>query len=190
MDGIFKKIIAGVATAVLTAVALHYLSIDKKGSKVPEAQVQTQTSETEALRRKQADLEARLQRLSAGELQQRQAKLERQIEEAEVANQEQPYTRPASSLPDIGGMWRDPNSGATYQFTQDGAFFTLQELSWGTVTAAGQGTLDGRTARFTYTTVFGTNGSGTMRISPDNLSISSTFTDHVTQMTMNSVLYR
>lgn len=203
-EGMVRPIIIGVATAVLTAAILSYLGIDKKEANPEKSQVLSSSSDAE-LRKRQAELEEKIQQLSKKDLAQRQEELDQKIRQAEEGHKTSRQARAQKTddplgmpwedkentgYPNISGMWQDPNTGASYQISQSGTFFTIKEFSMGVNSAVGEGTITGLIGEFSYTTLFGTYGSGRIRISPDGGQLTCSFTDLVSQAALTTTLYR
>ncbi len=193
-SGIMRPIIIGVSTTVLTAAALSYLGLEKKSSPDVKAQPAVSTTETE-LRQRQAELEEKIRQLSEKELTRRQDDLDSKMRQYEKKFKEADYQvedtpQQQSSLPNIGGTWRDPNTQASYLIEQHSDQFTIKEFSAGIVSAVGQGTIVGQSGSFSYSTILGTYGTGRIIVGENAGYLSCVFTDAISQMTLSINLYR
>jgi len=142
-ESLVKKIFVGVLTAVLTAVVLSYIPLTNENGAGPKEAPKATSSETAKLLARQAELERRIKALSSEERQNKSANLEREAKKfVQAVGQE---GRQRSRTPQIAGLWRDLNTGASYRFTQQGTAFSIEEISLGTVSASGTGTFKGKT---------------------------------------------
>lgn len=96
---------------------------------------------------------------------------------------------------DITGTWRNVvNPGIFYSLDQEGIEVTMEEFTanmFGPVmTASGEGRLRGKTLTLTYVTAFQTGGKSVMTISEDGQTMSGTFTDLSTGVTLPLSLAR
>ncbi|MGI9542592.1 MAG: hypothetical protein ACR2MX_04990 [Cyclobacteriaceae bacterium] len=170
-NGVIKPIIVGVATTVLTSMILFHLGLDRKGG----AAETDQSSSPGGIR---------LISESSTNL----AEVDVVDEIAAEAYSEPPEVK--SPIIDINGYWVDPQTQATYHIQQQGAHFTFQEISYGSVSAEGQGNLQGNSAVYNYATLMGTQGNGSFKIDATGRSITSTFTDHYTGVTQTIFMQR
>ncbi|GEM_PF-3318312 len=192
--GIMRPIIIGVSTTVLTAAALSYLGLEKKSSPDVKAQPAVSTTEVE-LRQRQVELEEKIHQLSEKELTRRQDELDDKLRQYEQKFKKTDYqddnrSQQQSSLPNIGGTWRDPNTQASYLIEQQGEQFTIKEFSVGVVSAVGQGTIIGQSGSFSYSTILGAYGTGRITIGENGGYLACVFTDAISQMTLSINLYR
>ncbi|MHC4539610.1 MAG: hypothetical protein ACYTEK_09825 [Planctomycetota bacterium] len=153
--GIIEKIVAGVATAVLTAAILSYLGLSKDSEPTPEPPPQI--------------------------VYQREPTPQREIvyvpepaPEREIVYVPEPAPQPA----DFSGRWRTPE-GVIYEIQQTGQSFQITEYSSmpfiGTIPSLlGQGTIEGRNAQFSYTGMSDIPGSGSIQMSADGSQLTIT----------------
>jgi hypothetical protein len=193
-SGIFKPVIIGVSISVITAATLSYLGLDKKGSSNSKPQQVASTTEEE-LRKRQAELEEKIRQLSEKDLARRESELNEKLRQGretidDADHQGQHTYQQQSGFPNISGTWQDPNTGASYLIYQNNEFFTMREMSMGVVTAAAKGRINGQNAVFSYNTIFGTTGTGSMVISEDTSHLACVFTDLVSRLTLSVNLYR
>lgn len=103
-----------------------------------------------------------------------------ELAEASASASDEIQERPEAvieSAIEIGGRWTG-TSGLNYDIEQFGAAATITELdAFGNITAVGQGTIDGDTFRFSYTTAAYTSGSGELVLSFDGSQLDGSFTD-------------
>lgn len=168
--GVIKPIIVGVATTVLTSAILFHLGLSGKGA----AAVKDQAIGAESIQlmgKNSADYSG----------------IEITNEIAQEVYNEIPEEK---SVIDINGYWVDPQTQATYYIQQQDSYFTFQEISYGSVSAEGQGNLQGSSAQYKYATLMGTQGNGSFKIDPNGQGITSTFTDHYTGITQTIFLRR
>ena len=185
--GYVKPIIIGVVTTVLATVIISQFGFntDKSGF-----------GDRDELLHRQAELEAKIQQLSGEDLERRKADLSRTAQKMAETNRPRQYAakedifeeRP--SVPNIGGMWYDLNTGAPYKISQNGAYFSIEQYSMGVVSAAGSGTISGQSATFSYKTLFGTEGRGKISIPAGANQLNMTFTNLTSGLTLTSVLSR
>ncbi len=195
-EGILTKIIVGVATPVLTALALYYFGIGGGGEKktaqnasVPTAVQNVQPVNDSDLRAKQAELERKIQELSESKKETVQtgiAAIESRRQEAQRSS-----PPPESDVPDINGYWYDPSTGSAYNIHVDGDLVTLQEYTFQVITAYGQGTLRDRRVDFEFYSVsLGIRGHGSLEIAPDGHRIALTVVNPVNGQRVTSDLQR
>ncbi len=147
------------------------------------SQQQVQQLGSEDLKDKQAALETKIKEM--------EAQLERQQQSTSSSSspgyeQQQTKTKPFSDLAQIAGTWYDAD-GAYYTITQTGNQVALQEVSnlYGvaTITAAGQGSVIGKTAIFNVTTILGTTGTARVQLSDDKTMMIGEYKDDVASTT-------
>jgi len=103
------------------------------------------------------------------------------------------HTSPSNS--NLTGTWRNVvNANIFYEFDQEGTDVTMEEFTanmFGPVmTATGEGRLQGKTLTLTYVTAFQTGGKSVMTVSEDGLTMSGTYTDLVSGVTLPLSLAR
>ena len=96
---------------------------------------------------------------------------------------------------DITGTWRNVvNPGIFYALDQEGIKVTMEEFTANmfapVMTATGEGRLQGKTLTLTYVTAFQTGGKSAMTISEDGQTMSGTFTDLSSGVTLPLSLAR
>ena len=170
-EGTIAKVVAGVATSVLTAVVLYWLGIGGGGEKknasnaVPQQVQNVQPANDADLRAKQAELERRIQELSANkrtEIQQGVAEIQTRREQAQATSAEPTGVN-------FSGTWYAPSTGSAYVIQQNGNLITFEEYTAQVVTGYAQGTLEGRRANFEfYSTTLGVRVNGFLEVSEDN----------------------
>lgn len=104
-------------------------------------------------------------------------------------------THTSPTISDLSGTWRNVvNPGIFYSLDQEGTEVTMEEFTanmFGPVmTANGEGRLQGKTLTLTYVTAFQTRGKSVMTISEDGLTMSGTFTDMSSGVTLPLSLAR
>ncbi len=189
------KIFVGVATSVLTALALYYFglgSAEKKAasSAVVPTQVQDiQPVNDSDIRAKQAELERKIQDLSQSKKETVQtgiAAIETRRQEAQKTD-----TEPEPGVPDISGYWYDPSTGSAYHFAVNGDLVTIQEYTLQLITAYGQGTLRGRRVEFEFYSVsLGMRGRGSLEISAEGDRVALTVVNPINGQRVTSDLQR
>jgi Trypsin-like peptidase domain len=100
-----------------------------------------------------------------------------------------------SPVLDLTGTWRNvANPAISYSLDQEGSQVTMEEFTvnmFGPVmTASGEGRLQGKTLTLTYITAFQTGGKSLMTLSEDGQTMSGTFTDLVSGVTLPLSLVR
>ena len=86
---------------------------------------------------------------------------------------------PRESLPNIGGMWRDPMFDTMSQITQRGDTFTFTASGVacrGSFQSSGSGTIRGTSVNSTYRSSY-SQGSCSGTVSPDGMQMTSTCDD-------------
>ena len=185
--GYVKPIVIGVVTTLLGTVIISQFGLNKGDSG---------STDRDGLLQRQAELEAKIQQLSGEDLEKRKADLNKTIQKMEETNRPRQYAATdemfdeSVSVPYIGGMWYDVNTGAPYKIAQDGDYLTIEEYSMGIVSATGNGTISGQSATFSYNTLFNTQGRGKIHIPTGANQLNMTFTDLTTGVTLTSVLSR
>ncbi len=96
---------------------------------------------------------------------------------------------------DVTGLWSHAtNPTLSYAFEQQGDRVTMAEITTtimgSVVTAQGEGQVIGRTLRIGYITSVGTSGQSVVMVSEDGESMSGTFTDSVSGMSLPIALSR
>jgi len=178
-SGMIKTVIAGVLVSIITAVILSFLGLDKNSS-----------SDNTKILENQKVLAEKLAKLGDQNTNQKQEALKNQIEEYEDIINEPNSQNQQTNVININGSWQDPYTGLFYMINQNNNMFTIQEFSQGIVSAVGKGNITGTTAIFSYNTVLGTYGDGTVTISTVEDYLSIQCTDYITQMTSQLNLYR
>ena len=102
-------------------------------------------------------------------------------------NNNRSSAQPGVAYSDISGAWFDLRTGASYQIAQQGNYFTLQEISFGVISAQGQGTISERRGNFSYTTFLGSYGVGTLQVSADGQTLTSTLNPNGSSTSEGSV---
>lgn len=95
----------------------------------------------------------------------------------------------------ITGTWKDPeNPTLSYVFVQSGSHVTMQEITanlfGASVTAQGEGQLEGNRVNVFYTTILGTNGRSQALVSEDGKSMVGSYQDLSTGLTQAISLLR
>ena len=192
-EGIVGKIIVGVATPVLTALALYYFGLgggEKKGREaVPSEVKNVQPVNDSDLRTRQAELERKIAELS--ESKKETVKTGIAAIETRQAEAQRAATPAETDASNINGYWYDPATGSAYNFRVDGDLVTIQEYTYQVVTAYGQGTLRGRHVDFEFYSVsLGIRGRGSLEIAPEGDRIALTVINPLNGQRVSSDLQR
>ena len=133
---------------------------------------------------------------NASEMQAQQDALMKKLEDMErklSAKASAPDPMVANVRPqtvNVAGEW-ESDAGDMYIFAQVGNRVTFREVNlMSGVTAAGEGTINGRRIQLQYTTFVGTTGSAQFTVGEDNDELSGSFTDHVSGMSQALYLTR
>lgn len=117
------------------------------------------------------------------------AELEKKMEAQKKSTPPVNTVVPAPEI-NISGQW-ESDEGIQYVFVQSGNRVTFQEVNMiAGITAAGEGTINGRHVQLNYVTLVGTNGSAQLTLGEDHDEMNGSFTDHFSGMTQAINIYR
>lgn len=105
-----------------------------------------------------------------------------------------PTDESKSETIDLSGDWKNSKTGGKYTIHQFNDKFSFQEVSkpYGqeTITAVGEGIIDGKKAIVNYTNIFGTSGEATLKVAKDGKSLKGKIKDVVSGQEIKIVLVR
>jgi hypothetical protein len=117
------------------------------------------------------------------------AELEKKMEVQKKSTPPVNTVVPAPEI-NISGQW-ESDDGIQYIFVQSGNRVTFQEVNMiAGITAAGEGTINGRNVQLNYVTLVGTNGGAQLTLGEDHDEMNGSFTDHYTGMNQAINIYR
>ncbi len=164
---------------------------------------QTALSQIDQYEEKAKDLEQKIANIDDTERRSREAELKQKLEELEkkLAEKDKQKTSFSSTLNtdsptlDLSGNWyTTATPGVTYRLVQYDDAVTFEEVSslFGvpTVSAAGNGTINGNSLKITYNTLFGTQGKGSLRIKDNGDLLTGSLTDLTSGAVMQLSLQR
>lgn len=184
----------GAVAALITAVGGLIIALNQIGV-LPGGDTSEQAIENPRTERLE-ELENRIKDLSKEEIKQREEELLDKIEELEnqVSDDSNGGFSGGGTNYNLTGNWSDQNMGGSYSIYQNGNAVSFLEYSnvYGirTATAEGTGTIQNNTLTINYTTIYYTSGVATFQIQGGGFTLSGSFRDLNSGVTMNMTLYK